>query len=80
MKKKECKHGFDPCLYRILLKMKLTVLTILLTVLGTWAKDSYSQSARISLDLENASIEEVLNKIEEESEFRFFYNGTINVD
>ena len=80
MKKNECKHGFEPCLYRILLKMKLTVLTILLTVLGTWAKDSYSQSARISLDLENTSIEEVLNKIEEESEFRFFYNATINVD
>ena len=68
MKKNECKHGPGPCLCRILLKMKLTVLTILLAVLGTWAKDTYSQSARISLNLENASIEEVLNKIEDESE------------
>ena len=80
MKKNECRRGFEPCLYRILLKMKLTVLTILLTVLGTWAKDTYSQSARISLDFENISIEQVLNKIEDESEFRFFYNGIINVD
>ncbi len=80
MKKSECKQENNACLYKMLLKMKLTGLIILLAVLGSWATGTYAQSAKITINMRNASIEDVLNQIEDESEFRFFYNGIINVD
>lgn len=36
------------------------------------AETLYSQSALVSLKMENATVEEVLNKIEEKSGFYFF--------
>jgi TonB-dependent SusC/RagA subfamily outer membrane receptor len=60
--------------------MKLTLLILFIAVMGTWAVESYAQSTRLTLKMENASIEEVLKKIEDRSEFRFFYNGKIDVD
>lgn len=45
------------------------------------AEASYSQSARISIEMNNATVEEVLNEIEAKSEFYFLYNNKlINVD
>ena len=45
------------------------------------AEASYSQSARISIEMNNATIEDVLNEIEAKSEFYFLYNNKlINVD
>ena len=45
------------------------------------AETSYSQSARISIEMNNATVEEVLNEIEAKSEFYFLYNNKlINVD
>ncbi|MGV8137885.1 MAG: TonB-dependent receptor [Mangrovibacterium sp.] len=60
--------------------MKLTLLILFIAVMETWAVESYAQTTRLTLKMENASIEEVLKKIEDRSEFRFFYNGIINVD
>ncbi len=59
---------------KILLAMKLTILLILVTFGSLYASVSYSQSARLSLSLNDASVMEVLNKIEDESEFYFLYN------
>jgi len=80
MKKKQSEHALGACLYLILLKMKLTLLILFIAVMETWAVESYAQTTRLTLKMENASIEEVLKKIEDRSEFRFFYNGIINVD
>ena len=45
------------------------------------AETSYSQEARISLEMRNATVEEVLNEIETRSEFHFLYNSKlIDVD
>lgn len=45
------------------------------------AEALYSQSALVSLKMENATVEEVLNKIEEKSDFYFLYNSKlVNVD
>ena len=38
------------------------------------ASDSYAQTARISLDIKNQTVQEVLEQIEAESDFSFFYN------
>ena len=64
-------------LFRI---MKLTA--ILLTLLTVQVSATvYSQNTKISLDMQNASIKDVLHKIESQTDFRFIYeNGKVNLD
>ncbi len=54
--------------------MKITLVLLIAGVIQSFAATSYSQSARISLDLKNVTIEEVLNAIESKSDFYFFFN------
>ncbi|HOY50639.1 MAG TPA: STN domain-containing protein, partial [Prolixibacteraceae bacterium] len=51
-----------------------------ISILSGFASESYSQTARLSLNLENSTIREVLKVIENQSEFRFFYSGEVDVD
>lgn len=60
--------------------MKLTVLALLLSILGSWASQGYSQTTRLTLEAKNATIEEFFRKIEDQSEYRFFYSGKIDVE
>ena len=54
---------------------------LLLGTLQVVASVTYSQSARLSLDMENATVREVLSSIEQKSDFYFTYNvKNINVD
>ncbi len=58
---------------------KLSVLFLIIS-LTTFA-NSYSQSATLNLYMRNATIEDVINNIEEQSEFRFLYNkNVVNVE
>lgn len=60
----------------ILLKMKL--LTILIfTGAMAFSATSYSQKTKINLHLENSTLTEILNSIEQKSEFIFIYNQKI---
>lgn len=61
-------------------RMKTTVLLLFFAIATSWASESYSQSAKLTVVLNNTSIEEVLRAIEDQSEFRFFYSGAINVN
>jgi TonB-dependent starch-binding outer membrane protein SusC len=66
---------------KFLLKMKITTLLLFCGTLSLLANKTYSQSTKISLDLKDTSIEQVLDKIEQESEFYFLYNQKlIDVD
>ncbi|WP_299548760.1 TonB-dependent receptor [Seonamhaeicola sp.] len=56
------------------LKMKLTVYLFLISLFQIHA-NSYSQNTKISLELNNVSIENVLRSIESKSEFKFLYNS-----
>ncbi len=80
MKKNRCYDGSVPLFYQILRKMKLTLLFFLLALLNGIAANSYSQSMKLTLKMENARIEEVLSRIEDQSKFRFFYTDEVNVD
>lgn len=80
MKKNRCCDGIWPLFYQILRKMKLTLMLLFLTVLTSIAADSYSQSVKLTLKLENTRIEDVLGRIEDQSKFRFFYNEEINLE
>lgn len=56
------------------LKMKLTVLFLLITLFRINA-NTYSQNTKVSLNLTNVSIEEILSEIEKKTEFNFFYRN-----
>ncbi len=63
--------------YALLKLWKMTRLTIFLVLLGItqiFAENSYSQVTKISLNFKNARLEEVLNNIEDNSDFFFLYN------
>lgn len=57
---------------KLILVMKLT-LFLLLAGLFQVSASVYSQSARFSFDVKNTRVEDVLRDIEDQSEFRFFY-------
>jgi len=54
--------------------MKLSIFLFLLTFMQVFAIDSYSQKTKLSLDMNNATVEDVLNKIEDQSEFFFLFS------
>ena len=61
--------------------MKITVIILLCATLNLFAKGSFSQTERISLDLNRSSLENVLKNIEESSNFYFLFNNElIDVD
>jgi TonB-linked SusC/RagA family outer membrane protein len=55
--------------------MKLTLILTLIGTLGISAATSYSQEAKLSLNLENAPIREVLKEIKKQSDFSFWYSN-----
>ena len=54
--------------------MKITAFLFFCGLMNLMAGPGYSQNTKISLNLKDASIESVLNKIEEVSEFYFLFN------
>lgn len=53
--------------------MKLTTFFILLFIID--ASASFSQSTKVSVKVENGTLSEIFSKIEEQSEYRFFYQN-----
>lgn len=61
--------------------MRVSLFLILISALQVIAGASYSQSTRLSLNMKNSTVKEVLGQIEEQSEFYFLYNNQlINVE
>ena len=61
--------------------MKITVIVFLVLISQAFAIDSYSQRTRLSLDLNDVTVREVLNQIEDQSEFYFMYEtNTVDVN
>lgn len=61
-------------LFKKNLKMKLSLLLFAFALINLQANDMYSQNTKISLHINNEPISEVLEHIESESKFIFFYN------
>ncbi|WNH09509.1 SusC/RagA family TonB-linked outer membrane protein [Thalassobellus suaedae] len=55
------------------LKMKLSVLFIFVVFFTLQANNSYSQKTKVSLNLNNASVSQIIDEIESNTEFRFVY-------
>jgi len=80
MKKKllTARYGNSYIRYRkILLIMRLTLFLFFLALVQTIASNSYSQEARISIELKNTTVNEVLNIIEDQTDYFFLYNNQL---
>ncbi len=73
MKKKSC-LWVTPIFIKLIMELKIALILILFNVSSVFAGSVYSQVARVSLDIENASLEQVMDEIERQSEFYFIFN------
>lgn len=62
---------------KLIRTMRATLFLMVLSVLQLYAVGSYSQSTKMSLNLRNVPIKEVLKHIEEHSEFYFIYDASV---
>lgn len=66
---------------KILLKMRFFLFFILLGTLQSLANVTYSQNVKLSLDMQNVTVRDVIAAIEKQGNFYFTYNlNQINVD
>ena len=57
--------------------MRNTFLLLLITVLQAYAYDTYSQNTRLTLNLNNVTVANVLEEIQNSSEFYFLFNSKL---
>ncbi len=57
--------------------MRMTIIIMLLSITQLFAVESYSQNAKISLNVNDQSVKEVLYKIQKQSEFFFMFNSKL---
>ncbi len=72
MKNHKKQAGYNRLLKKILFKMKLTLTIFLFCIAGVSAS-TYSQSTRLDISIKNSTMVELINQIEEKSEFFFYY-------
>jgi len=58
----------------MIMEMKMVILIVILSVTNIFASNTYSQTAKVSLNLENKTLEQVMDEIEQQSEFYFIFN------
>lgn len=66
----------SPYLPKISLKMKLTTLFLILSLVRIQAS-TYSQNTKLTLNVNNTSVEQLFNKIESVSEYRFLFESSL---
>jgi TonB-linked SusC/RagA family outer membrane protein len=71
LKAEKCSNSY---LIKLLRIMKISILLFLIGINSVYATKSYSQTMKLSMNMKNVTVEQVLNKIEAESEFYFLYN------
>ena len=75
MKKKWIWHTDPfPCITKTCRIMRLSLFFLLLMTAQGWALDTYSQVTRLSLALKDTRVIDVLQEIEQKSEFYFLFN------
>ncbi|AUP81256.1 TonB-dependent receptor [Flavivirga eckloniae] len=59
------------------LKMKLSILLLFSSVFVLQANNTYGQKKKVSLDMNNVTIAEIIDEIETNTEFKFFFNTKV---
>ncbi len=65
---------------KLLLTMRLVFFFLCLSVFSAVATETYSQSTKLSMSMNDVTIVDVLKSIEDQSEFRFFYTEKLSTD
>ena len=61
--------------------MKITALLLLVALFQLSAKNAYSQKGKISMNMEDATIESIFNEIEKQTDFNILYkNSTLDTN
>ena len=74
MKKNRERVLLNTTLRKYLIKFKLSLFFFLLGIVQVFAVEGYSQQTRLSLSFSQTKLENVLNEIENQSEYYFLYN------
>ena len=77
--KKKCENGeflIKKRLSKTLLTMKFTLLLFLLTTVQVFGT-AYSQATKLSVEMQEATLVEILDNIENQSDFKFLYNNDL---
>lgn len=69
-----------PQLKQIFRIMRITTFLLLACVFCSFAENSHSQNARVSINKSNARLDRVLSEIESQTDYLFIYNNQVNVD
>jgi len=73
-------HGFSPWMKEKLRKMRLTVFLLCITTMASVASLSYAQTTKLTVEMKNAKVVSILNEIENQSKFRFFFSNDVDVE
>lgn len=60
--------------------MRITTFLLLVCVFCSFAENTHSQNARVSINKKNATLDKVLNEIESQTDYLFIYNNQVNVN
>lgn len=77
MKRLNCNSVLEIVFSKTLMVLKLTILLVLVSMLNVVASESYSQSKKLTFEMEQASVQDVLSEIEDQSEFYFLYSEKV---
>jgi len=70
-----------PTLKKLIMEIKIAIVIVLASAANVFGTITYSQSTKVTLDLKDTTIEQVLDEIEDQSEFYFIFNQRqIDVD
>jgi TonB-dependent starch-binding outer membrane protein SusC len=73
MKKLLTPTRYKTLVFKFDLKMKLTSVLILITFFTLHANETYSQKTKVTLDLSNVMVSQIIDEIENQTDFRFVY-------
>jgi len=76
-KLKTCIVFINNDVQKFLLTMKITLFIFFLAVFQVSATNIFSQSPKISLNMRNATVREVIKEIERQGQMNFFYNDNL---
>ncbi len=76
-KNDELLHLFLNSCSKKLIIMRNTLIILFISAFQVLATGTYSQTAKVNLDMKNATIKEILDEIEDQSEFYFLYNSKL---
>ena len=60
--------------------MRATIILLFVFVFCTMAETGYSQNARVTINKKNVSLKEILNEIENQTDYLFIYNNEVNAN